>query len=61
MLLNGYLVPRAGIEPAAFPLGGGRSIHWATGANWGVYEKALQLSFSDVIFCSIEAKLGGYR
>jgi hypothetical protein len=26
------LVPRAGIEPAAFPLGGGRSIHWATGA-----------------------------
>jgi hypothetical protein len=31
---NGYLVPRAGIEPAAFPLGGGRSIHWATGA-WG--------------------------
>ena len=27
------VVPRAGIEPAAFPLGGGRSIHWATGAK----------------------------
>jgi hypothetical protein len=28
-----HLVPPAGIEPAAFPLGGGRSIHWATGAR----------------------------
>lgn len=26
-------MPRAGIEPATFPLGGGRAIHCATGAN----------------------------
>ena len=44
------VVPRAGIEPAAFPLGGGRSIHWATGAECGVYEKAVQSAFSPRIF-----------
>jgi len=31
--LEGNLVPRAGIEPATCPLGGGRAIHCATGAE----------------------------
>ena len=26
------MAPRAGIEPATYPLGGDRAIHWATGA-----------------------------
>lgn len=28
-----YLVRLVGIEPTAFPFGGERSIHWATGAR----------------------------
>ena len=55
-LLNWYLVPRAGIEPAAFPLGGGRSIHWATGANFVVYEKAVPSGFLVAVFCLFEAE-----
>ncbi len=47
MAFNSFdeMVPRAGIEPAAFPLGGGRSIHWATGASSIVYEKAVLNGF----------------
>ena len=45
------MVPRAGIEPAAFPLGGGRSIHWATGAKGRsvpttAYDEQVQAQFA---------------
>ena len=44
------VVPRAGIEPAAFPLGGGRSIHWATGANRECTRKQRNVAFSQQFF-----------